>query len=94
MRNRHHRLATRFGRGLIFSIGVLGGFAAVDAALLVFFFLLLALFVEPANPYVGLVLIIGLPIVGLVGGGVAWGAYTLLSEHTAPADAGEHHVHV
>ena len=89
MRNRDRSSRRRFGRTLILVIGVLGGFAALDAILLVPILLLAV-----PNPYVGLLTLVALPLVAVGGGALAWTAFTLLTEAAGDVEADGHEVQV
>ena len=88
----HHRsLSTRVLRALLVAVGVIGVFAAIDATLL--FLVLVGLSAFAPNLYVGLILFLGLPLVGLAGAALAAIAYAVLRDRT-PSSTGEHHAHV
>jgi hypothetical protein len=89
MRNRERAFGERLWRAVVISLGVLGGFAAFDAILL-FFVLLTATFIAEFNLYIGLVVFVALPIAAIVGGAIAWTAYTALQD---PASASPHDGH-
>lgn len=83
-------IAARVGRALLFVVGVLGAFAVIDAVLL-FVFVLAAMIVWVPNPYMGLVLFVGAPLIAIAGGALAAVAYAVLKERTQVLQAGEHH---
>ena len=93
MRNRERFWRTRVGRGLILTFGVAGGMLAFDAILLFLFFLLAALVIAPPNPYVGLLMFVGVPIVVVLGTTLAWTAYRVLKERAPEAEVQGHQVH-
>ena len=88
MRNREPAFGERLRRAVVISLGVLGVFAAFDAILLFVVLLLSAIFVAAPNPYIGLVMFVALPIVAIVGGAIAWTAYTVWNDRApeSPAD--------
>ena len=91
MRDRDRSFLTLVLRALLLAVGVIGGFAAIDA---VFLLLVLAgLFVLAPNPYMGLILFVGLPLVGLAGAALVATAYAVLRDR-APSSRGDHHVRV
>ena len=88
MRNRERAFGERLWRAVVIAFGVLGGFAAFDAILLFFVLLLSAKFVASPNPYIGLVMFVALPIAAIVGGAIAWTAYTVWNDRSlkSPTD--------
>ena len=84
---RERRLGERLWRAVVITAGVLGGFAAIDAAFLFMFLVGAAFFVDAPNPYIGLVMLIILPVIMVFGGGTAWGAYRILRHHTVQPEA-------
>ena len=91
MRNRERAFGERLWRAVVISLGVLGGFAAIDAVL-AFFFLVGSVIVFGApNPYIGLLMFVALPVIGVVGGAVAWTAYRVLTRHTPDSQAADPH---
>jgi hypothetical protein len=88
MRNRERAFGERLLRAVVIGFGVLGGFAAFDAILLFLVLLLSAKFVAAPNPYIGLVMFVALPIAAIVGGAIAWTAYTVWNDRApeSPAD--------
>ena len=88
MRNRERAFGERLWRAVVIGLGVLGGFAAFDAILLFLVLLLSAKFVAAPNPYFGLVMFVALPIAAIVGGAIAWTAYTVSNDRApkSPAD--------
>jgi predicted membrane metal-binding protein len=86
MRNRERSFGKRLGRGLILIGGLLGALAAVDALLLFSVLLLAAIFIDVPNPYIGLVIFLGLPFTAVFGGALAWTAYTVLMDGAPESD--------
>ena len=91
MRDHDRSFSTRVLRGLLLAVGVVGGFAAIDAVFL--FVMLAAVFVFAPNPYMGLILFVGLPLVGLFGAALAAVAYAVLKDRAASGTP-NHHAHV
>lgn len=89
MWNGERPLASRLGRTLITVVGVLGAFAVLDALLIFLALLIIPVFGGSQNPYIGLLLVVVLPVAAILGGALAWTAYAILSEQGAPGEAGE-----
>jgi predicted membrane metal-binding protein len=90
MRHRERAFGERLWRAVVIGLGVLGGFAAFDAILLFFVLLLSATFVAAPNPYLGLVVFVALPIAAIVGGAIAWTAYTVCHDRARESPAEGH----
>jgi hypothetical protein len=94
MWSRQRSVGTRVGRGLILTVGVLGGLVAFDAILLFLVLLAAALVIAPPNPYIGLFMFVGVPILVVLGTALAWIAYRVLRDRAPEADGEGHEVHV
>jgi hypothetical protein len=86
MRNREHSVVAGLGWSLLLVVGVLGAFAAVDAAVLFVYFLIAAILIEAPGPYAGLLMLVVLPGVAAIGVALAWAAYTVLHGVSASSD--------
>lgn len=91
MRNHTRSVAMWVLRAFLLAAGVLGGFALVDAVLL--FVVLAGLSVFAPNPYMGLIMFVGLPLLGLVGAALVWIAYVVLRDRTPSSPPGNQHAH-
>lgn len=71
-----HRASSRILRGLVACGGLLGLLLAVDA-FVAFLFVVTAALVSsgPPNPYSGVFVYVGLPVLILIGLGAAWAAW-------------------
>lgn len=94
MRSRHRSPGARVGRGLILTIGVLGGLVAFDAILLFLVLLAVVLVIGPPKPYIGLFLLVGVPILVVLGAALAWIAYRILRDRAPEAEGAGHEVRV
>lgn len=84
----------RFWRVILIVLGLLGGLAVFDAVLLFLVLLLSAIVIAPLSPYIGLLMLVALPLAAIAGSAVAWTAYTLLTDHAAGHGPDEHHLPV
>jgi hypothetical protein len=91
MRNREHAFGERLWRAVVISVGVVGGFVAIDAIIAFFFLVGAAIAFGAPNPYIGLLMFVALPVLGVVGGAVAWTAYCVLTRHTSDSQAADPH---
>jgi hypothetical protein len=91
MRNRERAFGERLWRAVVISLGVLGGFAAIDAIVAFFFLAGLVIVFGAPNPYIGLLMFVALPVIGAVGGAVAWTAYRVVNRHTPDSQAADPH---
>ena len=91
MGNRERAFGERFWRTVVIVLAVLGGFAVLDAIVLFAVLLLGAVFIATPSPYIGLLMFVALPLAAIVGGAVAWMAYTVVNDRAqgSPAD-GQH----
>ena len=89
MRNRERAFSERLWRAVVISVGVLGAFAAVDAIFAFFFLAGVTIAFGTTNPYIGLLMFVALPVIGAVGGAVAWTAYCVLDRHTRDSRAAD-----
>ena len=91
MGNRERAFGERFWRTVVIVLAVLGGFAVLDAIILFAVLLLAAVFIAAPSPYIGLLMFVALPLAAIVGGAMAWMAYTVLNDRAqeSPAD-GQH----
>jgi hypothetical protein len=87
MRNRERAFGERLWRAGVIFIGVLGGFAAIDAILAFFALVGAAIVFGAPNPYIGLVVFALLPVIGAVGGALAWTAYLILGRRRLESEA-------
>jgi drug/metabolite transporter (DMT)-like permease len=87
--NRERAFGERLWRAAVITAGILGGFAAIDAIFLFLFLVGAAFFVDAPNPYIGLVMLVILPVITVLGGGTAWAAYSVLKRRT-PRPQAEH----
>lgn len=85
--NRERSLGERLWRAVVITAGVLGGFAAIDAVFLFLFLVGAAFFVDAPNPYVGLVMLVILPVITILGGATALTAYRILRRPTVQSQA-------
>jgi hypothetical protein len=83
MRNSERPRGKRLWRVLLIALGLLGGLAVLDASLLFLVLLLSAIVIAPLSPYIGLLMLVALPLAVIVGGVIAWTAYTLLNDRAA-----------
>lgn len=94
MQNSQRPRGTRLWRLVLVALGLLGGLAVLDAILLFLVLLLSAIVIAPLSPYIGLVMLVALPLAAIAGGAIAWAAYTLLNDRAAGDGPGEHHLPV
>jgi hypothetical protein len=94
MRNRERAFGARLRRGVVIVLGVFGGFAAIDAILLFLFLLLWTVFVAMPSPYIGLLMFVALPFIAIIGGALAWTAYTVWNDRAPESPSDRHHAAV
>ena len=90
MRDRERACGKRFWRAVGIGLAVLGGFVAFDAILLFLVLLLSAMFIAAPSPYIGLVMFVALPIAAIVGGVIAWTAYSVCTDRASESPADGH----
>jgi hypothetical protein len=94
MGNRERAFGERFWRTVVIVLAVLGGFAVLDAIVLFAVLLLAAVFIAAPGPYIGLLMFVALLLAAIVGGAMAWMAYTLLNDRALASPADQHHTTV
>jgi hypothetical protein len=94
MRNSERPRGKRLWRVTLIVLGLLGGLAVFDAVLLFLVLLLSAIVIAPLSPYIGLLMLVALPLAAIAGGAIAWIAYVLLNDRTAGHGPDEHHLPV
>ena len=91
MGNRERAFGERFWRTIVIVLAVLGGFAVLDAIVLFAVLLLAAVFIAAPGPYIGMLMFVALPLAAIVGGVIAWMAYTVLNDPAQGSSADRHH---
>jgi hypothetical protein len=94
MQNSERPRGKRLWRVTLIVLGLLGGLAVFDAVLLFLVLLLSAIVIAPLSPYIGLLMLVALPLAAIAGGAIAWTAYVLLNDRAAGHGPDEQHLPV
>jgi positive regulator of sigma E activity len=94
MRNSDRFRGRRLWRVTLVVLGLLGGLAVFDAVLLFLVLLLSAIVIAPLSPYIGMLMLVALPLAAVAGGAIAWTAYTLLNDRATGRGPDERHLPV